>query len=73
MVISSGISEFITTLLISFTCFSDFTTLFLISLLIFFMPVKEVKLDLVNIICLYNVYMTFLKEFFRFDRITVKY
>jgi len=28
--------------------------------------------DMVNMVCLYNTYITFLKEFFRFDRIIVK-
>ncbi len=30
------------------------------------------EIDMVNIVCLYNTYIAFLKEFFRFDRIIVK-
>ncbi len=30
------------------------------------------EIDVVNIVCLYNTYISFLKEFFRFDRIIVK-
>lgn len=30
------------------------------------------EIDMVTIVCLYNTYIAFLKEFFRFDRIIVK-